>query len=34
VKEEIWSKGRGRSKKNAEQDAAKCALDAKFKETN
>lgn len=34
VKEEIWSKGRGRSKKNAEQEAAKCALDAKFKETN
>jgi ribonuclease-3 len=33
VKEEIWSKGRGRSKKNAEQDAAKSALDAKFKET-
>ena len=34
VKEEVWAQGRGRSKKNAEQTAAKCALESKFKETN
>lgn len=34
VKEEVWAQGRGRSKKNAEQSAAKCALENKFKETN
>lgn len=34
VKEEVWAQGRGRSKKTAEQLAAKCALHAKFKETN
>jgi len=34
VKEEVWAQGRGRSKKNAEQAAAKNALEMKFKETH
>lgn len=34
VKEDIWAQGRGRSKKNAEQAAAKSALEMKYKETN
>jgi ribonuclease-3 len=34
VNEETWAQGRGRSKKNAEQAAAKCALDNRYKETN
>lgn len=34
VKEDVWAQGRGRSKKNAEQSAAKNALEAKCKETN
>lgn len=34
VKEDIWAQGRGRSKKNAEQSAAKNALEMKFKETH
>nr|BFD62943.1 ribonuclease III [Bdellovibrio sp. HM001] len=34
VKEDIWAQGRGRSKKNAEQMAAKNALEMKYKETN
>lgn len=34
VNEEIWAQGQGRSKKNAEQAAAKCALLARYKETN
>lgn len=34
VKEEVWAQGRGRSKKNAEQSAAKNALEQKCKETN
>ncbi|WII70970.1 ribonuclease III [Bdellovibrio sp. 22V] len=34
VKEEVWAQGRGRSKKNAEQSAAKLALEMKYKETN
>lgn len=34
VNEDVWAQGRGRSKKNAEQAAAKCALEAKYKETN
>lgn len=34
VKEELWAQGRGRSKKNAEQSAAKSALELKYKETN
>lgn len=34
VKEEIWAQGRGRSKKNAEQAAARTALEMKYKETN
>ncbi|MBV2168627.1 MAG: ribonuclease III [Bdellovibrio sp.] len=34
VKEEVWAQGRGRSKKNAEQAAAKSALEMKYKETN
>lgn len=33
IKDEVWAQGRGRSKKNAEQIAAKCALENKFKET-
>lgn len=33
VKEDIWAQGRGRSKKNAEQAAAKTALEMKYKET-
>lgn len=33
VKEDIWAQGRGRSKKNAEQAAAKTALEVKYKET-
>lgn len=33
VKEDIWAQGRGRSKKNAEQAAAKIALEMKYKET-
>ncbi|HWU42799.1 MAG TPA: ribonuclease III [Bdellovibrio sp.] len=33
VKDEVWAQGRGRSKKSAEQEAAKSALDNKFKET-
>jgi ribonuclease-3 len=32
VKEDVWAQGRGRSKKVAEQLAAKCALESKFKE--
>lgn len=32
IKDEVWAQGRGRSKKNAEQIAAKCALENKFKE--
>ncbi len=32
VQDEIWAQGRGRSKKNAEQVAAKSALDMKYKE--
>ncbi|WP_374080330.1 ribonuclease III [Bdellovibrio bacteriovorus] len=34
VKEDVWAQGRGRSKKNAEQSAAKNALETKCKETN
>lgn len=34
VNDEVWAQGRGRSKKNAEQAAAKSALEAKYKETN
>lgn len=34
VNDEVWAQGKGRSKKNAEQVAAKCALDTKYKETN
>lgn len=34
VNDDIWAQGRGRSKKNAEQAAAKCALLARYKETN
>lgn len=34
VSDEVWAQGRGRSKKNAEQAAAKCALESKYKETN
>lgn len=34
VNEEIWAQGKGRSKKNAEQAAAKCALFARYKEMN
>lgn len=34
VKEDVWAQGRGRSKKNAEQMAAKNALEMKYKETN
>lgn len=34
VKEDVWAQGRGRSKKNAEQSAAKNALEIKCKETN
>lgn len=33
VKDEVWAQGRGRSKKNAEQSAAKLALEIKYKET-
>lgn len=32
VQDEVWAQGRGRSKKNAEQVAAKSALDSKYKE--
>lgn len=32
VQDEIWAQGRGRSKKTAEQVAAKSALDSKYKE--
>ncbi|MNL68088.1 Ribonuclease 3 [compost metagenome] len=34
VKDEVLAEGRGRSKKNAEQAAAKAAIELKFKETN
>ncbi|XGC82427.1 ribonuclease III [Bdellovibrio bacteriovorus] len=34
VKEDVWAQGRGRSKKNAEQSAAKNALETKYKETH
>lgn len=34
VKEDVWAQGRGRSKKNAEQMAAKNALGMRYKETN
>lgn len=34
VKDEVWAEGRGRSKKNAEQAAAKKALEMKYKEIN
>lgn len=34
VKEDVWAQGRGRSKKHAEQAAAKLALEIKYKETN
>ncbi|KHD88893.1 MAG: ribonuclease III [Bdellovibrio sp. ArHS] len=34
IKEDVWAQGRGRSKKNAEQSAAKQALEMKYKETN
>lgn len=34
VKEDVWAQGRGRSKKNAEQSAAKIALETKYKETH
>lgn len=34
IKDEVWAEGRGRSKKNAEQAAAKTALELKYKETN
>ena len=32
VKEDVWAQGRGRSKKSAEQDAAKLALNERYKE--
>ncbi|KYG61286.1 ribonuclease III [Bdellovibrio bacteriovorus] len=34
IKDDVWAQGRGRSKKNAEQSAAKQALEMKYKETN
>ncbi|MNK01279.1 Ribonuclease 3 [compost metagenome] len=33
VRDEVLAEGRGRSKKNAEQVAARCAIESKFKET-